>query len=127
MIVLDPFAGGCVRGIVSAALGLHYVGIDVSGKQIEANRGQWKCAVEKRPELKGLPKPTWLEGDGEDIVSLFRSHLRRKGLPDNTPADFVIGCPPYYDLEKYNAGVARHRSPKRRACLAMHPQRDRRV
>ena len=38
--VLDPFAGGSVRGIVAALLGRSYVGIDLSEKQIEANRAQ---------------------------------------------------------------------------------------
>jgi hypothetical protein len=38
--VMDPFAGGSVRGIVAAVLGRRYVGIDLSEKQIEANRKQ---------------------------------------------------------------------------------------
>lgn len=39
--ILDPFAGGSVRGIVAAALGRHYVGIDLRPEQVEANRDQW--------------------------------------------------------------------------------------
>jgi ParB-like chromosome segregation protein Spo0J/DNA modification methylase len=39
--VLDPFAGGSVRGIVAATLRHPYTGIDLSGRQIEANRAQW--------------------------------------------------------------------------------------
>jgi len=38
--VLDPFAGGSVRGIVASKLGRRYVGIDLSERQIEANRRQ---------------------------------------------------------------------------------------
>ena len=38
--VLDPFAGGSVRGIVAAVLGRSYMGVDLSGGQIEANRIQ---------------------------------------------------------------------------------------
>jgi len=38
--VLDPFAGGSVRGIVAAKLGRRYVGVDLSGRQLEANRQQ---------------------------------------------------------------------------------------
>ena len=38
--VLDPFAGGSVRGIVAAALGREYVGVDLSEAQVEANRAQ---------------------------------------------------------------------------------------
>lgn len=36
--VLDPFAGGAVRGVVAACLGREYVGIDLRAEQIEANR-----------------------------------------------------------------------------------------
>lgn len=38
--VLDPFAGGSVRGIVAARLGRYYVGVDLRGDQVEANREQ---------------------------------------------------------------------------------------
>ena len=38
--VLDPFAGGSVRGIVAALLGRDYVGIDLRDEQVEANRAQ---------------------------------------------------------------------------------------
>jgi hypothetical protein len=39
--VLDPFAGGSVRGIVAAALGRRYFGIDLRPEQIAANEEQW--------------------------------------------------------------------------------------
>jgi 1-aminocyclopropane-1-carboxylate deaminase/D-cysteine desulfhydrase-like pyridoxal-dependent ACC family enzyme len=39
-LVLDPFAGGSVRGIVASKLGRRYLGIDVRQEQIEANRVQ---------------------------------------------------------------------------------------
>src|SRR5439155_711922 len=38
--VLDPFAGGSVRGIVASRLGHPYIGIDLSARQIDANRLQ---------------------------------------------------------------------------------------
>lgn len=38
--VLDPFAGGSVRGIVSAWLGRSYTGIELRPEQIAANRDQ---------------------------------------------------------------------------------------
>jgi len=40
--VLDPFAGGSVRGIVAAKLGRRYTGIDLSAEQIAANEVQAK-------------------------------------------------------------------------------------
>lgn len=39
--ILDPFAGGSVRGVVAALLGYDYVGVDVSESQIHVNIKQW--------------------------------------------------------------------------------------
>ncbi len=38
--ILDPFAGGSVRGIVAGRLGYGYTGIDLSARQVQANRLQ---------------------------------------------------------------------------------------
>lgn len=38
--ILDPFAGGSVRGIVAASLGFHYHGIDLRQEQVQANQEQ---------------------------------------------------------------------------------------
>jgi len=38
--VLDPFAGGPVRGLVAAHLGLRYTGVDLSAAQVTANRAR---------------------------------------------------------------------------------------
>lgn len=38
--ILDPFAGGSVRGIVASRLGRLYTGIDLSSDQVEENRKQ---------------------------------------------------------------------------------------
>ena len=35
--IIDPFAGGSVRGIVAAKLGMQYYGVDLRKEQIEAN------------------------------------------------------------------------------------------
>jgi DNA modification methylase len=39
-IVLDPFAGGSVRGIVASKLGRQYIGVDLRAEQVAANRKQ---------------------------------------------------------------------------------------
>jgi len=41
-LILDPFAGGSVRGIVAAKLGRRYIGIDIRKVQIDANYQQAK-------------------------------------------------------------------------------------
>lgn len=75
--ILDPFAGGSVRGIVAEELGYSYVGIDVSEEQVLANQKQ-------------STKPTWIVGDSSDVLDI-----------DDRRYDMVLTCPPYYDLEVY--------------------------
>ena len=82
--VLDPFAGGSVRGIVAAMLGYQYTGIDLSARQIEANRQQ-------ADDLLTENKPTWIVGDSKDILTLAPGEY-----------DFIFSCPPYADLEVYS-------------------------
>lgn len=38
--ILDPFAGGSVRGIIANYLGYHYTGIDIRQEQVDSNREQ---------------------------------------------------------------------------------------
>lgn len=85
-VVIDPFAGGSVRGIVASKLGRQYVGIDLSGRQIAANRAQ-------AASICTDPMPVWHEGDSRGIAGL---------LGAAAIADFVFSCPPYADLERYS-------------------------
>lgn len=81
--ILDPFAGGSVRGIVAGMLGRKYHGIDLRAEQIEANRKQ---AQEIKPDVT----PEWVCGDSLQMVQ-------------HAPAaDFLFSCPPYGDLEVYS-------------------------
>lgn len=84
--ILDPFAGGSVRGIVAATLGYKYCGVDLSTRQIEANREQAK-------ELVPDNQPTWIEGNSVELYDILPEE------PDHF--DFVFSCPPYHDLEQY--------------------------
>jgi len=82
--ILDPFAGGSVRGIVAAHLGRKYWGCDLRAEQIEANRVQGVALCE------GKPQPEWVCGDSMNEV---------EKAPE---ADFIFSCPPYGDLEQYS-------------------------
>ena len=55
--VIDPFAGGSVRGIVSAWLGRSYVGVDLRGEQVEANREQAESILPKAARAPRAPRP----------------------------------------------------------------------
>lgn len=81
-LVLDPFAGGSVRGIVAAELGREYIGYELRNEQVEANRAQ-------ADEICQDIVPTWVNGDSQKI-SL------------DIQADMVFSCPPYADLEVYS-------------------------
>lgn len=92
--VLDPFAGGSVRGIVSSMLGRHYTGIDLSPTQIAANEENYReLDAHQVTNLAGsaLQHPEWICGDS--LVELDKVE---------GPFDFILTCPPYVDLEKYS-------------------------
>lgn len=84
--ILDPFAGGSVRGIVSNYLGYKYTGIELREEQCEANREQ---AIEI---LEVNNQPQWYCGDADKV------------LDGNfiVEYDLLFSCPPYMNLEKYS-------------------------
>lgn len=86
--VLDPFAGGSVRGIVASVCGLDYTGIDLRQEQVQANKDQLHILN----KFDGLTTPTWLIGDSANMDNLL----------DDTKYDFIFSCPPYFDLEVYS-------------------------
>ena len=124
--VLDPFAGGSVRGIVAAVLGRRYTGVDLRPEQIAAN-------VEQAQEIVPDNMPRWIVGDS------------REAMPDE-PFDLVFSCPPYADLEVYSddprdistmdyadfliayraivAGAVQRLRPDRFACFVVGDVRD---
>jgi DNA modification methylase len=84
--VLDPFAGGSVRGIVAALLGRAYTGIDLRAEQVVANEEQAARILGEQPA------PRWFVGDSRNLDQL---------LPPEA-YDLVFTCPPYFDLEIYS-------------------------
>ena len=81
--VLDPFAGGSVRGIVSEMTGHAYTGLDLRPEQVEANREN---------ALDMGVSPTWICADSMDVLD----HVEPESM------DMVLSCPPYADLEVYS-------------------------
>lgn len=84
-MVLDPFAGGSVRGIVAARLGRQYCGVELRAEQVAANRVQAEAICD------GLA-PVWHTGDSRQIDQMC----------GDVSADLVFSCPPYADLEVYS-------------------------
>lgn len=83
--ILDPFAGGSVRGIVSNKLGYKYTGIDIRQEQIDSNREQGLNILDVNNQ------PNWYCGDSNEVLNNF-----------NNEFDFIFSCPPYADLEIYS-------------------------
>lgn len=84
--ILDPFAGGSVRGIVANTLGYQYVGIDLSEKQVEANY------VNAKELLCDFNKLKWINDDSLNVNNYI----------EDDSVDMIFTCPPYFDLEVYS-------------------------
>jgi len=82
--ILDPFAGGSVRGIVASKMGYDYTGIELRAEQVESN-------VEQGNEICPGKEPVWICGDSNKVLDTI-----------NDKYDFVFSCPPYADLEVYS-------------------------
>ncbi len=84
--ILDPFAGGSVRGIVAHYLGYKYTGIDIRQEQIDSNREQALDILEINNQ------PNWYVGDSNQVIEGFKDNYY----------DMIFSCPPYADLEVYS-------------------------
>ena len=85
--ILDPFAGGCVRGVVASVLGRNYMGLDLNSEQVYTNIAQYKDLQERYTNLAG--SADWQIGDSDEIVTIAPK------------ANMIFTCPPYYNLEQY--------------------------
>lgn len=85
--VLDPFAGGSVRGITASLLQRWYTGIDLRPEQVQANEEQEGMGSDSH-------WPIWLTGDAANQTAVL-------GPPQET-YDLIFSCPPYADLERYS-------------------------
>lgn len=86
--VLDPFAGGSVRGIVAAMLGKKYTGIDLSRDQVGENITQYKNMQDMYVNLAGTAE--WICDDSDNALNKLEDKY-----------DMIFTCPPYYNLEQY--------------------------
>lgn len=84
--ILDPFAGGSVRGIIANVLGYKYLGIDLSENQIKAN-------YENAKELNcDMTKLNWVNDDSLNVDKYI----------EDESVDMIFTCPPYFNLEVYS-------------------------
>jgi len=91
-LCLDPFAGGGTRAIMAASRGLDYFGTELRESEVEA--------VRARVHKRGLtPKIKIVHGDAREVDKWLAAEGRGK-------ADFLLTCPPYWNLERYRGGQA---------------------
>lgn len=83
--ILDPFAGGSVRGIVASCLGHCYTGIELRDVQVKANNKQGHIITPNN-----IPK--WICGDSDKELDFIDEIF-----------DIIFTCPPYLNLEKYSS------------------------
>lgn len=81
--ILDPFAGGSVRGVVANFLDYYYTGIELREEQVDAN-------IQQGIDIVPDNRPEWLCGDSDKMLNFMDKRF-----------DFIFSCPPYYDLEVY--------------------------
>lgn len=84
----DPFAGGGTRGILSCKKGLFYEGVEIRLEEVEA--------LSHRFKQNGIE-------DGQYKIY----HKSSCNIPeiDSGSDDFLITCPPYFNLEMYGGGA----------------------
>jgi tRNA G10 N-methylase Trm11 len=87
MLILDPFAGGIVRGAVAGILGRYYLGYDISKEQVQHNEKNWQLLKNQYTDI--LTDVRWINDDSSNI-----------GFQNNI-FNMMLTCPPYYDLEVY--------------------------
>lgn len=89
--IFDPFAGGHVRGAVSAILGRNYCGVDLNPLQVGANNENWQKITELY-DSDDFGNPTWVCDDSRHYV----------WNTEKNKYQMLMTCPPYYNLEIYS-------------------------
>jgi len=83
--ILDPFAGGSVRGIIANYLNFKYTGVELRKEQVDSNREQALNILDVNNQ------PQWYVGDSEKVIEDLQPKY-----------DMIFSCPPYADLEVYS-------------------------
>ena len=86
-LVLDPFAGGGTRALMTASLGLAYLGAELRAEEVEAVMARARA---------------WHLQDFIHVEECDACDMR--ALAGTATADFLLTCPPYWNLEEYGGG-----------------------
>jgi len=86
-LVADPFAGVGIGGIVAAANGLHWIGVELEAKFVQLAEDSFSLHKEQWEKM-GKPYPIILQGDSRQFSFLIREAV-----------DSVITSPPFGQAE----------------------------
>lgn len=84
--ILDPFAGGSVRGVVAGYLDYKYTGIELRPEQVASNEQQITDILKERQN-----NVKYICGDSNIVLDDIHDCY-----------DMIFSCPPYADLEVYS-------------------------
>jgi DNA modification methylase len=87
-VCFDPFAGGGTRALGAAYYGMRYCGVEIRQDEVDA--------ILEKCRLKGVL----------DSVEIVCGDARECPGIEDASADFLLTCPPYWDLEQYDGGAA---------------------
>lgn len=87
--ILDAFAGGPVRSVVSTIMNFNYLGFEIRQEQIDEN-------VRTLASLK-LTGAEFINADGRYLCGAVPGGAEASG-----GFDFALTCPPYWNLEVYS-------------------------
>lgn len=107
--VIDPFAGGSVRGIVANYIGFKYTGLELRPEQVEANRQN------AREILPPENQPVWICGDSEMTLKAMTSDEKIPLTPVEQVGYIKMKRDDYFEVLGTRGG-------KVRTCLALAKQ-----
>ena len=113
--ILDPFAGGSVRGVMAGQMMMEYHGNDLSERQVNENRIQADGAF---PDEWVGPRPRWTIGDSTQIDEI----LDADGF-GNEQFDLVFSCPNDLSNMTYDRFLPLYREIIRKCCAKLKDNR----
>jgi DNA modification methylase len=86
--VFDPFTGGGTRAIICGQAGLDYTGVEIRQAEVDHIKGMvTKMGLTKR-------------------ITIIRGDARKVPQIESQSHDFLLTCPPYWNLERYEGGAS---------------------
>lgn len=102
--ILDPFAGGSVRGVVAAWSGYDYTGIELRPEQVQANKNNWaeiEPLKDRGKNKEAIPAPTVEQHEGLQVVrdDKVQGGTKRRALQNHLQSqpetEFVYATPAF--------------------------------